>query len=159
LTVVGWLVVLSFGANPPHALVATFITLIALGGPASAVGFSLARDYNRPNMVGTAVGVVNGAGFLAAITAAVAIGGVLDLRGSSGGSDFRLAFVSVVLIQVLGVVQIVRWWRRTRAHVLAAQSRGDDTPVVLVAHRWDVGAVKRSRRPRSAGARPHRVSS
>jgi len=159
-TVVGWLVLLlGFGAHPPHALVAAFLTLMAIGGPASGVGFSLARDYNRPTRVGTAVGVVNVGGFTATIIAAMAIGGLLDLVGSSDGNAFRVAFVPVVLLQIFGAGQIVRWWRRTRASVLLAQARGETPPVRVVAHRWDIAAAKRSRSVRSGSGRARPVQS
>ena len=56
---------------------------MAAGGPASTIGFSLARDYNGRTVVGTATGVVNVGGFSAAILASLLVGGILDLAGRS----------------------------------------------------------------------------
>lgn len=59
VTVAGWVALLArFGGRPPHPLIIA-VALMAAGGPASTIGFSLARDYNGRTVVGTATGVVN----------------------------------------------------------------------------------------------------
>jgi MFS family permease len=113
---------------------------MAVGAPASAVAFALARDYNRPDIVGTASGVVNVGGFSAVILASLLMGVILDVAGSGPGG-YRLAMVALLLVQLVGTAQLVRWWRVARADVLTAQHRGDRVPVRLHAHRWDLASA------------------
>jgi MFS family permease len=141
VTVAGWLLLIAgFGGQPPHWLIVAQVAVMALGGPASAVGFALARDYNRADVMGTATGVVNVGGFVATVAGAVGIGWVLGAIGSSTPDAFRVAFLVVVAVQAAGLVQAVRWWRRTRAYVLGAQARGEHVPVPAVRHRFDLAA-------------------
>jgi sugar phosphate permease len=109
---------------------------LALGGPASMIGFALARDYNPLAHVGTATGVVNGGGFLATTFAALAIGVLLQYAGG----NFRLSLLSVVAVLVFGSFRMLVWWRRTRAHLFAAEARGEELPVRIRRRRWDLAA-------------------
>jgi MFS family permease len=139
VTIAGWsALVFGFGGRPPHGLVLLMVAVTALGGPASGIGFSLARDYNQPALVGTASGVVNVGGFTASIVAAVGVGRVLDLVGSDDAAAFRLAFAVAIAVQAVGALLAVRWYRRLRARVLDAQDRGEDVPVRAIRHRWDL---------------------
>lgn len=136
-----WVALLAgFGGTPPHWLLIVAVSLTAVGGPASSIGFSLARDYNPPALVGTASGVVNVGGFSAAILAAIGVGRVLDLVGAKDAAAFRWAFGVAVVVQLLGSVQAVRWYRRLRVRVLDAQARGEEVPVPAVRRRWDLVA-------------------
>lgn len=141
LTVAGWSALLfGFGGRPPHWLLALAVAVTAVGGPASGIGFSLARDYNPSQLAGTSSGVVNVGGFSASIVATVAVGQVLDLAGAEDADAFRVAFVAALVIQAFGLAQAVRWYRRLRAQVLVAQERGDLVPVPATRHRWDRAA-------------------
>ena len=138
LTVAGWAVLLGcFGGRPPHPLIVAVVAVAAVGGPASTIGFSLARDYNPPAMVGTATGVVNVGGFSSTIIASLLIGGVLGLAGPGSGAGYRLAFCAAVAVQLLGTVMAVRWWLRVRGLLLGAQSRGEPVPVPVVRRQFD----------------------
>ncbi|HUY51059.1 MAG TPA: MFS transporter [Streptosporangiaceae bacterium] len=138
VTVAGWSTLLGgFGGHPPHALIVAVVALSAVGGPASTIGFSLARDYNSHRVVGTASGVVNVGGFSATILASLLVGGVLDLIGRTDVPAYRFAFGCAVAVQVLGTASAVRWWLRVRGHVLRAQSRGEPVPVPLVRRQFD----------------------
>ncbi|MGP7997725.1 MAG: MFS transporter [Streptosporangiaceae bacterium] len=135
VTVAGWGLLLGgFGGRPPHPLVVAVVAVAAVGGPASTIGFSLARDYNPPAMVGTATGVVNVGGFTSAIIASLLVGGILDVTGHGG---YRLAFGAAVAVQVFGTAMAIRWWLRVRGHLLGAQSRGEPVPVPLVRRQFD----------------------
>jgi MFS family permease len=113
LSVLGWAVLLIFlGDHPPRVYVVTFIIAMAMGNPASAVAFSIVREHNPPQVVGTAVGVVNVGGYSATIICAVAVGALLDLAGVSDAPSFRAALIPVAALQLLGVLQTVRWWAR-----------------------------------------------
>jgi predicted MFS family arabinose efflux permease len=135
VTVVGWLVVLA-AATPAAPLVVVVVCLTALGAPASMIGFSLARDYNEGTAVGTATGVVNAAGFLATVVIALGIGLVLSLLGGQTPAHFRVAMLVLVAVELVGLVQLIRWWRRARAYLLVRQARGDVLPFRLRRHRW-----------------------
>jgi MFS family permease len=140
--VVGWTaLVLGFGGRPPHALLVAAVVVAALGGPASAIGFSLARDYNPAETVGTASGLVNVGGFTATIVASLAVGRVLDFVGMEGVGAYRLAFGAAIAVIGFGAVQALIWYRRLRADVLAAQSRGEPVPVPATRHRWDIATA------------------
>ncbi|MGH3068692.1 MAG: MFS transporter [Streptosporangiaceae bacterium] len=138
VTVAGWVTLLAcFGGRPPHALIVAVTALMAAGGPASTIGFSLARDYNARTVVGTATGVVNVGGFSAAILASLLVGGILDLAGRSDVPAYRLAFGCAVAVQLLGTVMAVRWWLRVRGLLLGAQFRGEPVPVRVVERHFD----------------------
>ncbi len=138
VTVGGWVTLLAgFGGRPPHALIIAVVALMAAGGPASTIGFSLARDYNARTSVGTASGVVNVGGFSAAILASLLVGGILDLAGRSAVPGFRLAFGCAVAVQLAGTVMAVRWWLRVRGLLLGAQSRGEPVPVRVIRRQFD----------------------
>ena len=134
-TITGWAVLLAgIGGHPLIPIVAC---ASAIGGPASAIGFSLARDYNEPDIVGTATGVVNVGGFLAAITASLGVGAALTLAGTPGASAYRTAFAVALVVQLTGMLQTLRWWLRVRSRQLRKQERGEPVPVPLIRHRFD----------------------
>ena len=128
-----WAVLLSWpGAVPVPVLVPAF-AFLALGGPASMIGFALARDYNPLSRVGTATGVVNVGGFVATTIAALLVGVLLQWTGGS----FRISLLAIVAILALGTVRMLVWWRRTRAHLFLAEARGEELPVRITRRRWD----------------------
>jgi hypothetical protein len=91
------------------------------------VGFDLARTFNPPTRIGSATGIVNVGGFLAALSTIALIGLVLDHVAPGGPStyttgSFRVAMSVQYLVWVVGVVQIVRFRRRTRRAI--AESEG-----------------------------------
>ena len=141
VTVAGWsALVFGFGGRPPHGLLLVMVAITAVGGPASGIGFALARDYNETALVGTASGVVNVGGFTASILAAVGVGRVLDIVGDDDAAAFRLAFALAIAVQAVGALLAIRWYRRLRARVLDAQERGEEVPVPAVRHRWDLAS-------------------
>ncbi|HET9142402.1 MFS transporter [Actinophytocola sp.] len=133
-----WTVLLGWpGGHVPLAVLVLAFGWLSIGGPASGIGFALARDYNPMRRMSTASGVVNVGGFVATTVSALAIGLLLDLTGS-----FRIALLSVAALLVLGCWRTMVWWRRARAAVFAAQERGEEVPVPLPRRRrWDVEAA------------------
>ncbi|SFQ05622.1 Sugar phosphate permease [Amycolatopsis arida] len=129
-----WAVLLSWPGRIPLAVLVPAFGYLSLGGPASVIGFALARDYNPLPRVGTATGVVNVGGFVATTVTALTVGVLLEATGG----DFRVALLSVVVVLLFGSWRMAVWYRRTRAAVLAAQARGEDVPVRLRRRRWDV---------------------
>lgn len=139
-TGVTWLVLLGWpGGRPPLMIVIPAFLVFALGGPVSATAFALVRDYNPLHQVGTATGVANTGGHCATALAVLTVGVLLGIaRGLPAADGYRIAMLALVVILALGTCRVVVWWRRARAEVLAAQARGDDVPVILRQHSWDL---------------------
>ena len=126
--------------RPPILNVVPFVLLVvvtAMGGPGSMVGFDLARTFHPSDRLGRATGVVNIGGFTASLVTIALIGVVLDRLAPGGQSDytlddFRIAMSVQFLFWGLGVVQLVRYRRKSLRHIedvapeaLAALRRGD----------------------------------
>jgi MFS family permease len=136
-----WAVLLSWPGTIPVAVLVPCFGFLALGGPASMIGFALARDYNPLRRVGTATGVVNVGGFVATTISALAIGVLLQWTGG----DFRIALLTVVAVLALGTFRMLVWWRRARMALFAAQARGEQVPVRIRRRRWDGPAAEPGR--------------
>ena len=138
-----WAVLVGWpGGRPPLAVVVGVIVVLAVGGPASAVAFMLARDYNPRHRISTATGMVNIGGFCGAVVGIFVVGQVLD--HVDNGADvhslaaFRWAFAGLALMTAVALWRLLTWWLRTRAEVLLAAARGEDVPVPIAAHRWEL---------------------
>jgi MFS family permease len=159
LTVAGWLItVLAFGDTPPKPWIVVLFVVMTLGGPASMVAFALARDYNRAHTLGTASGVVNVGGFVAAIVVALGMGWVLDLAGGTTPHSLRLAVLVAVAVQSVGGMRVAVWYRRVRAVLHERELAGQPVPVHVVPRPWDTPplrehAARRRRVSRSARSR------
>ncbi len=135
-----WAVVLLWPGQAPMWLLVVLVCVIAAGGPASMVGFEMARTLAPVHAVGRTNGMVNIGGFSASLVTMWLIGVVLDLREPAGPSaydlgDFRVAMSVQYVVWALGTVQILRYRRRAVAHMhrhhpeeLAAMQGG--TPAV-----------------------------
>lgn len=135
-----WAVLLGWpgGRVPAGVLIAGFAVL-SIGGPASTIGFALARDYNPLRRVSTATGVVNVGGFVAITGSALAVGVLLSLFEPLGSpAAFRLALLAVVAVLLLGLWRTSVWWRRARAAVFDAAARGEAVPVRIRRRAWDL---------------------
>ncbi|MFI6031511.1 nitrate/nitrite transporter [Amycolatopsis magusensis] len=139
-----WAVLLAWPGSVPAPVLAPAFAFFALGGPASMIGFALARDYNPLSRVGTATGVVNVGGFVATTIAALSVGVLLELTGG----NFRIALLSIVAVLLAGSFRTLVWWRRARAELFAAQARGEQVPVQVRRRRWDAP----ERQPAAAAA-------
>ncbi len=117
-----WAVVLLRSTPAPLWMLVVLVCVTGAGGPASMVGFDLARSFHPAEMTGRANGVVNVGGFVAALVAMAMIGLVLDLREPRGVAaydldDFRPAFATQYLLWALGVSQVLRYRRKGLAHL------------------------------------------
>jgi MFS family permease len=136
-TVLSWtLLVLLGGDAPPKAVVATLFIVMTLGGPASMSAFAVARDYNGPDTLGTASGLVNVGGFATTIVIAVGMGWVIDLLGGTTPHALRWAALVAVVVQLLAASRVFVWYRRVRARALVLQARGELVPVSVSRRRW-----------------------
>ena len=119
-----WTIVLLWHGDAPLWLLAVLVVVVGFGGPASMIGFDLGRTSNPADRMASATGIINQAGFVAALVLVVAIGIVLDWRtpGQSSvytPSAFRWAMSCQYVLWVLGLIQIWRYRVRTRSHLLA----------------------------------------
>jgi MFS family permease len=129
-----WTAVLLWPGPAPFWLLVVLTQVIGIGGPASMIGFDLARTSNPAERLASANGIINQAGFSASLVLVVAIGLVLDWRTPGGGSDysagaFRWAMCTQYPLWALGLFQVWRYRRRTRAVVnraaLTASARAE----------------------------------
>ncbi len=135
---VTWAVLLGDPHRLPFGVLLVAFGLFAVGGPVSAVGFALARDYNPMHRVGTATGVVNVGGFVATTVAALGVGLLVNLFGPAQQAlGYRIGMLAVVAVLLVGGWRVAVWWRRARAEVFAAAHRGEEVPVRLRRRRWD----------------------
>jgi len=121
-----WTAVLAWPGDAPLWLLVLLTQVVGIGGPASMIGFDLARTSNPAERLASANGIINQAGFSASLVLVVAIGVVLDWRtpGSSTAYDasaFRWAMCAQYPLWGLGLLQVWRYRRRIRAVVDRAE--------------------------------------
>jgi MFS family permease len=121
-----WTAVLVWPGDAPFWLLVLLTQVIGIGGPASMIGFDLARTSNPSERLASANGIINQAGFSASLVLVVAIGLILDWRtpGASTSYDasaFRWAMCAQYPLWALGLVQVWRYRRRTRAIINRAE--------------------------------------
>jgi predicted MFS family arabinose efflux permease len=143
LCLAGWLVLVAWpNGLPPLGVVIAVICVFSVGGPASGIGFMLARDYNPRHRISTATGLVNVGGFCGAVVMVFAVGQILDFvepgAATHTAAAYRWAFAAIALLTAFGIYRMITWLLRTRVHVLRAAARGEDVPVEIVPHRWDL---------------------
>jgi sugar phosphate permease len=117
-----WAVVLVRSAPAPMWLLVLLVFSMASGGPASMVGFDLARSFTPPEVSGRANGLVNIGGFSASLLTMGLVGVVLDVRSPGGQStydlgDFRAAMCVQYVFWAIGAFQVVRYRRKAVAHL------------------------------------------
>jgi len=129
-----WTVVLAWPGPAPFWLLVVLTQVIGIGGPASMIGFDLARTSNPAERLASANGIINQAGFSASLVLVVAIGLVLDWRtpGSSTAYSpdaFRWAMCAQYPLWAIGLLQVWRYRRRARAVIdratLTARARAE----------------------------------
>lgn len=119
---VPWTAVLLRDTPAPLWLLIVLVCLTASGGPASLVGFDLARSFTPMETMGRATGLVNVGGFSASLLTVALVGLVLDLRQPGGMAaydlgDYRAALSVQYLLWGVGIVQVLRYRRRGLAHL------------------------------------------
>lgn len=130
-----WLAVLLWNGAAPHPLLALLMLVCGFGGPASLIGIDMSRTSNAAQRQGSASGLVNTAGFFAALIAVVGIGLILNVQGAGTNYTlhaFRVALAFQYVLWIGGVIQIVRYRILLRNLVSREQVLGGDTSVDLV---------------------------
>lgn len=101
---VPWLAILLWPGPPPIWLLVVLMLGLAAAGPASSVGFDVARASNPLHQIGTASGVIIVGGFFAALLNIWVIGVVLDLLGGYSLMSFKWAMATQFVFWGIGVV-------------------------------------------------------
>ncbi len=114
-----WALVLLWPGPAPFGVLVLLVVVVGVGGPASVVGFDIARTVNPGSRLASATGIVNVAGFVATLVLVIAIGVILDLRtpGTStdyGPAAFATAMAAQYALWAVGCVQLLRYRRRAR---------------------------------------------
>ena len=126
-TAAAWAGVLLMPGRSPLWLLAGLVVVLAIGGPGSMIGFDFARTFNPAHRIGTATGIVNVGGFIAALVAIFLIGLVLDVLYASGFSNgilyglepFRIALCVQFLLIGIGVSATLASRRKVRRQMAA----------------------------------------
>jgi MFS family permease len=117
-----WAVVLLRPTPAPLWMLVVLVCATATGGPASMVGFALARTFIPVEASGRANGFVNVGGFSASLITMGMIGVLLDWHSSGGAAsydlaDFRVAMSVQFVFWIFGAVMILRYRRKAIAHL------------------------------------------
>lgn len=117
-----WAAVLLRNEPSPLWLLVLLVVTTATGGPASMVGFDLARTFVPADSSGRANGLVNAGGFFGALAAIGVIGILLELREPGGMAaydlaDFRVAMSVLFVGWAMGVTQVLRYRKRGLDHL------------------------------------------
>lgn len=100
---VPWVAIIAWPGVAPVWLLAVLMVGLAASGPASSIGFDVARASNPMHHIGTATGVVIVGGFSAGLLNILAIGVVLDLFGGYSLTAFRWAMATQLVFWAVGV--------------------------------------------------------
>jgi MFS family permease len=102
-----WTLVLALPSAAPMWLLTLLVVVISVGGPGSMVGFDFARTFNPSSTLGTAQGMVNMGGFLAALLVMQAMGLVIDVAGGYSFESFRLAWTVQYAVWAVATIGIL----------------------------------------------------
>ena len=128
-----WLIVILWPGQAPVWMLTILIVSMAVGGPASMIGFDFVRTFNPPHVIGTATGIVNVGGFLAALISVYVIGWLMDIQQQAAGPGtdlytleaFKVALSFQFLVMFIGVLGmlITRGKARRKVARLAKEAR------------------------------------
>lgn len=115
-----WTAVLTWPGQPPTWLLVLLVVAMGIGGPGSLIGFDFARSFNPVGALGSANGLVNVGGFLAAFVMMYLVGAILDAASHATGqtvfawANFRIALTVQYVVVGFGVAMLLHARRRTR---------------------------------------------
>lgn len=139
-TAAAWALVLAPAGPRPMWVLVVFMVVMAVGGPASLVSFDFARSHNPPDRLGTATGLVNAGGFVAALATMLGVGLVLDAIGPEPGGvysldAYRLALSTVAVPWVVGMAGLALSARSiSSARSMSSQRDGTKVPEDVARH-------------------------
>lgn len=118
-----WTIVLVLPGPAPLWLLVVLVVVISVGGPGSMVGFDFARTFNPSATLGTAQGMVNMGGFLAALLVMQAMGLILDATGGYSFDSFRIAWTAQYAVWLFATAGILITRRKTRRLMRLEETR------------------------------------
>ncbi|SEJ37575.1 MFS transporter [Demequina mangrovi] len=124
-TLAAWAAVLVPSTPRPLWQLVALMAVIGAGGPVSLIAMDYARTFSPEERLGTATGFVNVGGFVATIVSILLVGVTLQAVSPAGAStytldEYRIAFATMLVPWVVGVVGVLRNRRRARADMAAA---------------------------------------
>lgn len=117
---VAWTIVLCTPGPVPLWFLVVFFAVLATGAPCANMALDYARETNEPEVMGTATGFSNTAGFIVSAIVLALIGAVLDAQGATTPALYtpramRLAMVVQYPFWIAGLagflVTVPRAWR------------------------------------------------
>ncbi|HET9875150.1 MAG TPA: MFS transporter [Mycobacterium sp.] len=110
-----WTVVLVLPFQTPGWLLVLLMVVISVGQPVSLVAFAFARTANPGSSLGTAEGMVNAGGFIAALLVMQAMGVILAVGDEYSFDSFRLAWTTQYVVWIVAAVGVVATGRKMTA--------------------------------------------
>jgi len=104
-----WAVVILWPGRAPFLLLMGLMGVISIGGPGSLIGFAHARKHIPLENMGTADGIINAAGFYSTLLAMFGVGVLLQIGGGYSQGSFKIAFLALYPIWILGIVKIRKY--------------------------------------------------
>jgi MFS family permease len=147
-TVLVWTVVLIVPPPAPVWLLVLLVVVLAMGGPGSMIGFDFARTFNPGHRQGTAVGIVNLAGFCASLVVSLAVGVLLGAAAGPGGytpEAFRLAWTVQYVVWAVALTGVLVARRRVRRRMAEEGVVVPSLREVLAARRREQRQLVRAR--------------
>ncbi len=117
-----WVVLLAWPGRAPLTVAVLVFAVSAVGAATSMLAFDMARADSPPSYGGTATGLTNCGGFIAAGAAELGIGLLLGALGAPSPAHYRVALLPIVVLVGLGTAA------RSRMHLAPAAAR-DAYPV------------------------------
>lgn len=108
LSAIPWLGMVLWPGPAPQWLLVLLMIGLAIGGPASSMGFDVTRTAIPHHSSGTAGGVLIMGGFTATLLNIILMGLILDALGGYGLDSFRWAMASQFIFYAIGVVGVLR---------------------------------------------------
>lgn len=125
LILLAWALFVLSPAPLPFWLLLSSTLAIAIGGPASMMAFDFSRRFIPMQRIGSANGIINMGGFIAAFTLMYLVGIGLDLSLTLGVAQtpysieaFRFAFIAEILVTAVGLAFFIRARKTLRRTIL-----------------------------------------
>lgn len=109
-----WTIVLALPGPAPTWLLFLLVVVISIGGPGSVIGFDYARTFNPSVALGTAQGMVNIGGFLAALIVMQSMGLIMNAMGGYTFEAFRVAWTVQYVVWAVAITGVIVSRRRAR---------------------------------------------
>ena len=110
-----WLAIISYGSTTPDWLLFLVLLVVGAGGPSSMIAFDFSKQAIPARELGSANGVINVGGFLAAFTMMYLIGISLDKQGPSNLYSFvhfRVALATQIFVLAIGATGFILSYRK-----------------------------------------------